>query len=536
MKTSLFRHVFIVTFVSVNFYTNLYAQCFEEPVIDNHNTYPSGIATGDFNGDGFMDVAVSAFAYAKDSIFIMAGNGDGTFTVLSRIHHYFIVSPYIVAADFNGDGFSDIAFANGGEDTLYVYISNGTGVFATPQFYVTGYAASPSIVTADFNNDGYIDLAKLGLANDSIYVLLNNGAGSFTISGKYECFYCYFSSAATDVNNDGYQDIVACNNNSSITVLINNGNGTFAQPVNYNTGTSPRYLTVGDFNNDGYNDIATAHYTSSDSISVLMNNGTGAFPTAVHYYTGAASSSLTSADYNGDGFVDLVVTNSSSNLNATVLQNDGTGSFSVSAFYGTLGGNLAPTSILTSDFNNDSYPDVLIGNPFYNKVYVLLNKRPPVNLGADITQCGGTITLDAGNSNMNYLWSNNATAETVNVTVSGDYSVTVTDTSGCIASDTVNVNLDTCAGIKNDYPAHCAIYPNPATEQIEVVMDKEYLLRHKAAGLSFQLTDLTGRIVLENSIDAENNNIYISQLPMGIYHWRIATSGNTLQQGRIVKQ
>jgi hypothetical protein len=76
---------------------------------------------------------------------------------------------------------------------------------------------------------------------------------------------------------------------------------------------------------------------------------------------------------------------------------------------------------------------------------IVVNANPVVNLGADITQCGGPVTLDAGNPGSTYAWSNSATTQIVSVTASGTYAVMVTDANACSASDTVMVTINTPA-------------------------------------------------------------------------------------------
>lgn len=68
---------------------------------------------------------------------------------------------------------------------------------------------------------------------------------------------------------------------------------------------------------------------------------------------------------------------------------------------------------------------------------------PVVPLGADITQCGGTVTLDAQNAGSTYMWSDMSTNQTLVVSASGTYSVNVTNTNGCGANDTINVTINT---------------------------------------------------------------------------------------------
>ncbi len=67
---------------------------------------------------------------------------------------------------------------------------------------------------------------------------------------------------------------------------------------------------------------------------------------------------------------------------------------------------------------------------------------PVIGLGADITQCGGTVTLDANNAGSTYMWSDMSTNQTLLVTATGTYSVNVTDANGCGANDTINVTIN----------------------------------------------------------------------------------------------
>ncbi|MDE5420513.1 gliding motility-associated C-terminal domain-containing protein, partial [Labilibaculum sp. DW002] len=71
-----------------------------------------------------------------------------------------------------------------------------------------------------------------------------------------------------------------------------------------------------------------------------------------------------------------------------------------------------------------------------------IHANPTVDLGADQETCaGGTITFDAGNIGSTYLWSTGETTQTITVSTSGNYSVTITDANGCSASDDVNATI-----------------------------------------------------------------------------------------------
>jgi|GEM_PF-988174 len=80
------------------------------------------------------------------------------------------------------------------------------------------------------------------------------------------------------------------------------------------------------------------------------------------------------------------------------------------------------------------------GCSFTDSVNVTINALPTVALGADIADCDMT-TLDAGNPGASYLWSTGESSQTIDILVSGTYYVTVTDTFGCVSSDTIDVTI-----------------------------------------------------------------------------------------------
>src|SRR5690606_26118791 len=66
-----------------------------------------------------------------------------------------------------------------------------------------------------------------------------------------------------------------------------------------------------------------------------------------------------------------------------------------------------------------------------------------VSLGPDTGTCIGTpILLDAGNSGLQFLWNTGDTTQTLGTTITGNYSVEVTDPAGCLGRDTILVTFD----------------------------------------------------------------------------------------------
>ncbi len=81
----------------------------------------------------------------------------------------------------------------------------------------------------------------------------------------------------------------------------------------------------------------------------------------------------------------------------------------------------------------------------FDTINVFIGTAPVVNLGADVVQCGGVVTLNAGNAgnNFDYSWSNGSATQTIGVTASGTYSVTVTNpATGCSTTDQIQVTIN----------------------------------------------------------------------------------------------
>ncbi len=127
---------------------------------------PYGVAAFDFNGDGRVDLAVtnscgnatSCNDHAYGSLSIMLGAGDGTFTSSSVVLTGYTNPRGIAAGDFNGDGKVDLVVSGVNESDGLVLIGNGKGQFASP-VAAPHDATGEFVVTGDFNGDGRLDFA-----------------------------------------------------------------------------------------------------------------------------------------------------------------------------------------------------------------------------------------------------------------------------------------------------------------------------------------------------------------------------------------
>jgi len=75
------------------------------------------------------------------------------------------------------------------------------------------------------------------------------------------------------------------------------------------------------------------------------------------------------------------------------------------------------------------------------KLSLIVNPLPSINLGNDTIVCGAGLTLNAGSGFTSYNWNNGASTQSINVTNSSIYSVTVSNTQNCFNSDEINVTI-----------------------------------------------------------------------------------------------
>jgi hypothetical protein len=333
-------------------------------------TQPWAVAAGDFNGDGKPDLAVTN--ESGNSVTILQGNGDGTFTAAASTLPTGNEPISIVAADFNGDGKTDLAVANANSSSVTILLGNGDGSFTPSQLSPQTGSFPRSIVVGDFNGDGKPDLAVANESSNSVTVLQGNGDGTFTATASNSPTGSYPESIAVgDFNGDGIQDLAVANNSSStVSILLGNGDGTFSAGVTQSTGYSPLAVVVGDFNRDGIQDLAVSN--NNGTLTILLGKGDGTFTaTASSPSTGYSySMSVAVADLNGDGIQDLAVTNYYSN-SVTTLLGKGDGTFTTGASPST---GSYPATVVAGDFNGDGAPDLAVVNSSSNTVTILTSQ------------------------------------------------------------------------------------------------------------------------------------------------------------------
>jgi uncharacterized protein (DUF2141 family) len=290
---------------------------------------PEGVAAGDFNGDGILDLAVAngcgntppPYCYSPGTVSILLGDGRGNFTLASSTGVGMYPSS-VVVGDFNGDGKLDLAVVNSGisSPNVSILLGDGTGNFTLASSAPVG--GDPfAVAVGDFNGDGKLDLAA-GVYNEPfclVTILLGDGTGNFSLASSVALNWIAYAVAVGDFNGDGKLDVAAALDIGTVSILLGDGTGNFSLVSSPVVGAGVTQVVVGDLNGDGKPDLAVAN-GQPGVVSILLGDGTGNFQPASSPAAGQLPQYLTVGDFNGDGKLDLAVTNYLVNTASVLLQ------------------------------------------------------------------------------------------------------------------------------------------------------------------------------------------------------------------------
>ncbi|CAF3346940.1 unnamed protein product [Rotaria sp. Silwood2] len=327
-----------------------------------YDSSPHSLAVADINDDKKLDIVIVNSGTSELAV-LLASNNE-----IFVIHKYSIGKysyPFSIAiGNFNSDDYLDIAVANSGTSNVGIFLGYGNGSFMTIKTYSTGSDSYPDyVIVGYFNNKINLDIIVIDSTNYRLIVLKGYGNGSFSMvrTRRIGANSHPSSIAVGDFDNDGDSDIaITVRDVHVVEVFTQYFNYPVVDETVYSTreGSKPHFSTVGDFNNDGHLDVVVANY-ESNSIGLFINLGNGTFRNQEEYYVGVYStpSFLVTGDFNEDQYLDIVLI-LYNNSKIAILLGYGNGNFSYKEIYST-DENFHFYSIAVGDINNDGHLDVI---------------------------------------------------------------------------------------------------------------------------------------------------------------------------------
>jgi hypothetical protein len=357
-----------------------------EPYLGTQPFRAPQLVTGDFNGDGKLDiVAVSNLGDGRFDMRTFGGRGAAIFELTARREFtgYIVIPQHdstAIAADFDRDGKLDIALPLAGpERGVKILLGDGQGAFSDGP--VTPAAGTVcGILAGDLNGDGIPDLAvSLDSSGEQVpycgvHTMLGRGDGTFAAgAAALPVLVVGYSIAFTDWNRDGKLDLAFTSIDGS-GVLLGNGDGGFQR---YGEGVLdlPRIwgqsVTAADIDGDGWADLAIGVGGDRPQVVVLFGSGDGGIHSETRIDSGPVSggvSDIRCGDFNGDGKPDLLVGHNFATY-LTFLAGTGEASFEPGVLFSAAADRL----YAVQDLNTDGRPDLIIPNYFGKSVSVLLS-------------------------------------------------------------------------------------------------------------------------------------------------------------------
>lgn len=300
--------------------------------------------TADFNGDGKSDLIVeqniagSAPTYTQtEKIGVALSNGDGSFQDPVFMNLPAAISPDvppgIAAGDLDGDGKLDLALVYSSQGTTgnlpggyCVVLGKGDGTFSPGVF--TQFGATPTDVLLEHFHGSKApldmvigDRGERTGATPKVSMLKGNGDGTFGAATTIESGQNTSGLLSGDFNKDGHPDLVIPINyaygpppnytpnfdQDGLALYPGNGDGSFSAATTLAPGSNPYYPITADVNGDGNADILydSSYAGADDGLTVLLGHGDGTFAAAARYPM-PAQSYLAAGTFLGDNAQSIV--------------------------------------------------------------------------------------------------------------------------------------------------------------------------------------------------------------------------------------
>ena len=357
--------------------------------------HTTSIALGDLDRDGDLDLIFGNGRHLEETDWVYSNNGRGGFYAKRALGTEADPTYGVALGDLDGDGALDVVVANDAGDPSVSYRNDGKGNFTWLGNVGRTPEARRAVALGDLDGDGDLDVILVGLAQDHIYLNENRGLrwterplGTREGAGSRAT-----SVAVGDVDGDKDLDIVLPGRyQAPSNVYVNDGKAgfearSFGVPADDTTA-----VALADVDGDRDLDIVVANWQAPHAI--YANDGRGGFTSHATFGTGRERTwSVALADMDLDGDLDAVVGNANADYWAQdwngdarndleghrpleapsrVYVNDGTGRMAAGPAFAFGHDNTRPIAL--GDVDGDGDTDIVMGNDcqpnhvFYNAI------------------------------------------------------------------------------------------------------------------------------------------------------------------------
>ena len=235
------------------------------------------VAAGDLNEDGKVDIVAARNGSGQPVLlYVYLGNGDGTFA-LSRTYPTQIATPTeIRLTRVNSDAHIDLAYSISGPGAGTLFLGGGDGTLSAPEFLAGDTdpsGDSPGFSLADVDGDGNLDWIGAQDFVDSVSVRIGDGTGRFA-PGAGLSFPQPFDVETADFDGDGRIDLIASNVDSAVCWLRGENGDYFPAAALHPPGGVIKLLAT-DLNGDGWPDLVFSGADNSFSVAINRGRSTG---------------------------------------------------------------------------------------------------------------------------------------------------------------------------------------------------------------------------------------------------------------------
>lgn len=279
------------------------------PVGPNADRSYSGVLV-DMDNDGDLDIVVSNDD--PDPKVVHLNDGTGRYTLGSTFGEPDWSTRHVAIADLNQDGFPDAILANRtGGNSGFNYICPGiAGGAFSPDCVGFSRESATTITAADFDGDGWLDLAVPHRDGGQGYIYLNDREGGFEVRRPFGPEDGNVRAAkSADFNGDGVLDLVVIDEMTGPALLLGQADGSFGAGVPLGqSGLRPYAIAVADLDGNGWTDVIIG-YVEARPV-VVFNEGGGTLNVVPFGDAEGSAYGFAVGDLNQDGLLDIAMARS----------------------------------------------------------------------------------------------------------------------------------------------------------------------------------------------------------------------------------